>query len=157
KRWAWLVLALDVSKAIVLCAVFGPLFGSVLGSFRLGAAVSGLFAILGHCFPVWYGFDGGKGFLAFITAAFFIDWRVGLVGAAVLLAVFFTSHYMSLASILTVVVTASATAVMYRQETWTVVCFSLGALTVILRHGENIRRLVSGTEKKLDIGNRKNR
>lgn len=65
KKWAWLVLTLDCSKAIVLCTVFGLLFRSNVGSFQLGAAIAGLFAVLGHCFPVWYGFEGGKGFLAF--------------------------------------------------------------------------------------------
>ena len=151
KKWAWLVLTLDCSKAIVLCTVFGLLFRSNVGSFQLGAAIAGLFAVLGHCFPVWYGFEGGKGFLAFITSVFFMDWRAGLIAAAVLLLVLAASRYMSLASLFAVLSGAIFVAVFGYYNIWVLVCCLCSALLVIVRHTDNIKRLCSGTEKKFMV------
>jgi len=152
KRWAWLVLLLDCSKAIVLCSVFGLLFRSQVGSFQLGAAISGLFAVIGHCFPVWYGFKGGKGFLAFITSVYFIDWRAGLIATAVLVLVLVLGRYMSLASILAVVSGAVAVALFGFYNHWVMVCCICSAILVIARHKDNIIRLAKGTEKRFSFG-----
>ncbi len=143
-KLSWLVLLLDVGKTVLLCSVFGTLFES----FQLGAAVAGSFAVLGHCFPLWYGFKGGKGFLAFATTIFFIDWRAGLIGLAALVLVLLLTKYMSLASILTVVSAVVSVAILGCSSTWILVCSILSGLLVIARHRENLKRLLSGTEKK---------
>ncbi len=149
KKWAWLVMVLDLGKSALLCTVFGFAFREVTGSFQLGAAVAEVFAVIGHCFPIWYGFKGGKGFLAATMAMFFIDWRAGLIALAVLLLLFFTVHIMSVASILSVICAVVAVALLGYDSIWVLACAGFSALLVILRHGENIRRLVNGTEKKL--------
>lgn len=152
KKWAWLVLTIDCSKAIVLCTVFGLLFRSNVGSFQLGAAIAGLFAVLGHCFPVWYGFEGGKGFLAFITAVYFMDWRAGLIATAVLLLVLALSRYMSFASLLAVVTGTVAIVLFGFYSKWVLICCLLAAILVIVRHRDNIMRLVKGTETRFKVG-----
>ena len=62
-RLAWVVLVLDLCKAAVVVSVFASLFERTLGLWQLGAAYTGFIAVLGHAFPIWYGFKGGKGFL----------------------------------------------------------------------------------------------
>ncbi len=143
-KLSWLVLLLDVGKTILLCAVFGNIFES----FQLGAAIAGAFAVLGHCFPLWYQFKGGKGFLAFATTVFFIDWRAGLIGLAALVLVLLITKYMSLASILTVVSAVVSIAILGYSSIWVLICSILSGLLVILRHSANIKRLLSGNEKK---------
>ena len=79
-RWAWFVLLLDLFKAAVVVGIFALLFEQYFGMYQLGAAYTGLFALLGHAFPIWYGFKGGKGFLVSLhrEIAFFVP--LGLEG-----------------------------------------------------------------------------
>ena len=88
-KFAWLVLLVDVTKAVLPCLVFGFAFRAVgvleEGNFQLGAAFTGLFAMLGHAYPVWYRFKGGKAFLVAATAIWFIDWRVALIASGIFL------------------------------------------------------------------------
>ena len=51
-RYAWFVFALDILKCVIFCAVFGALFDKYYGTYQLGVAFTGFFAMLGHCFPV---------------------------------------------------------------------------------------------------------
>lgn len=62
-RWAWFVFVLDIAKTVVVVGLFSMLFGSVLEMRQMGAAYTGFFAMIGHVFPIWYQFEGGKGFL----------------------------------------------------------------------------------------------
>lgn len=61
-KWAWWVLIFDLCKGAIVTAIFSHLFGYYLNNYQLGAAYTGLFALLGHSFPIWYRFKGGKGF-----------------------------------------------------------------------------------------------
>lgn len=61
-KLAWIVFILDVSKATIVCIIFANLFERELGMYQLGAVYTGIFAVLGHVYPVWYSFKGGKGF-----------------------------------------------------------------------------------------------
>ncbi len=153
-RWAWLVMVLDISKAIVVCAVFGALFSDGMGSFQLGAAVSGLFAVIGHCFPIWYGFKGGKGFLAAATAIWFIDWRIGLILLGVLLFMLLVSHYMSLSVMVSMLLAPVLLAAFGYDGSWVMVCLLLISLLVVFRHWLNIVRLVNGKENRFYFSKR---
>ncbi len=79
-KWAWLVMLLDISKAIVLELIFGWLFTIFVGENQrlLGIAWTGLFAMIGHAYPCWYKFKGGKAFLVCVTTLFLINWKAGL-------------------------------------------------------------------------------
>ena len=83
-KYAWFVFVLDILKGAVISVVAGLLFRAYVGSWALGVAYAGLFAMLGHAFPIYYGFKGGKGFLVCLSTVWFIDWRAGAIATAVL-------------------------------------------------------------------------
>ncbi len=97
-RWAWWVLVLDLAKAAVPVVVFGYLFAISEAGFQLGAAYTGMFALLGHAYPVWHGFKGGKGFLTFLSVLWFVDWRAGCAATLVMMILLLLTKYMSLAT-----------------------------------------------------------
>ncbi len=146
-KWAWWVLTFDLFKGAVLAVIFGFAFRSVFGDFDLGAAYAGTFALLGHAFPVWYGFKGGKGFLTYLAVIFVIDWRAGLISVAVMMILLFTSHYMSLSTVIALL-TAPIT-LWISGARLSVILMCLGCvLYIAVRHKENFERLIHGTENK---------
>jgi glycerol-3-phosphate acyltransferase PlsY len=150
-RHAWTVFALDILKSVVPCVLVGLVFRHVFGMFHLGAAFAAFFVILGHCFPVWYQFKGGKGFLAMASMVWFISFKAGLAGLAVFALVFFTLHYMSLSSV-TASLTLPLSLLIFGCETPLMVPLGLAcALLITLRHKQNLVRLVKGTEPKFSL------
>jgi glycerol-3-phosphate acyltransferase PlsY len=115
------------------------------------AAIAALFAILGHMYPVWLKFKGGKGvatgvgvFLALAPKA------VGLVLVLFLVIVWF-SRYVSLGSIIATAAFPLLAWLLYRNSTPSIVFIiaAVGALLIISKHHQNIRRLIAGTEHRL--------
>lgn len=154
-KYAWWVFFLDIAKSAVLFTLFGFLFLHFAGDRLLGVALSACFAMLGNAFPVWYRFKGGKGFMVCLTASWFLDWRVGLCGTAVMLLLLFTVKYMSLATMCGM---ASGAVVLWLLPTKSFLpplLFSLCVLFMILRHWKNIGRLIKGTESKFSLKDKK--
>lgn len=150
---AWLVFLLDISKGVVLCSVFGPLFARFGGSFAefaFGASYVGFFAMLGHCYPVWYGFKGGKGFLVAAATIWFMDWHAGLVALCIMMLLLFTVKYMSL-SVICAAVSCPITLAIVGISYPVMVCCILSVFLMIWRHKENIVRLARGTERKFSL------
>lgn len=150
-RLAWWVLALDLAKSAVIVAVFAALFKRGGAGYQLGAAYTGLFCMLGHAFPVWYKFKGGKGFLVLMSVIWFIDWRAGLVALAVLCLLLFTVKIMSL-STMSAMLAAFVFLCIAGVDTPAVLwLYGAEVLFLILRHTENIKRIFRGTEKKFSF------
>lgn len=150
-RYAWLVFFLDIFKGVLLCLIFCPIFNKFMGSYQLGAAFTGLFAMIGHSFPVWYRFKGGKGFLVGAATIWFIDWRAGLVALIVMLLLLFATKYMSL-SVMIAALTCPITLRLIGTDSLAVVWLCLaGVCLMIVRHAGNIKRLLSGTEAKFHL------
>jgi glycerol-3-phosphate acyltransferase PlsY len=141
KGLAALTLALDIAKggAVVLA-------GSQLG---LGewAPWAGLAAILGHDFPVWLGFRGGKGVATSMGVLLVVAWPVSLVGLAVWIAAAILFRYSSLAAVLAFIAVPMAAA-WAGGAVVTLLAFAIGLLGVG-RHQANIRRLLRGEEPKI--------
>ena len=147
-KYALLVIACDMGKTVVAC-LLGSFFFRCLGwDGTLGTLLAGLGCELGHIFPVFYGFRGGKGILSGGTLVLLLNWRVAAVAWALFLLLWLTTRYVSLASI-TATCSAPITVYFVYGHNWlyTGLCLAVAAL-VVWCHRENIQRLLHGTEKK---------
>jgi glycerol-3-phosphate acyltransferase PlsY len=145
-----IVLAIDVvttAAAVILGWGLLRLFGYGM----VGKLVAGFFVMLGHAFPVYYGFKGGKGVLCGGILVLMLDWRIGLICWAVFaLAVLFT-RYVSLGSVCAGIMLPVGVAIFggwYLQVLLSVAC----GLLLVIMHRDNILRLIAGRERKLSFG-----
>lgn len=126
--------------------------GAGLEIVSAGAVIAGLAAVLGHMFTFWLGFKGGKGVATTAGVLLGIAPLAMLGGLAVWLLFFFTTRYVSLASMMAGVgVVATMAVVMVRHGQWDFVMLGFGVLImvlVIVRHRSNISRILAGTESK---------
>jgi glycerol-3-phosphate acyltransferase PlsY len=115
--------------------------------FPASAAMSALAAVVGHCFPVWLRFKGGKGVATTLGVALGLAWPVGLAYAGVWLAMLALSRISSLAGMSAVLV-APLAAWLTGQGRMVPVLAAIAVLVLFL-HRENISRLRAGTEPKI--------
>ena len=120
----------------------------------LGARVSmeigmlaALGALLGHLFPVWLGFKGGKGVATYLGILFGLIWQGGLIFCAVWLATAFISRFSSLAALLGCFTVPIVLYAMGSHQLGGF--FALVSIIVIVKHRANMQRLVAGTEPKI--------
>ena len=143
--------ALTVTLSDILKCVLSVLLASFLARILKSDEVfSKIFAatgcILGHNFPLYFGFKGGKGVLVSVTALFMIDWRIGVAALTVFIVVFIISRYVSLGSITGAV--AAIVASLFSGNKYITVFTVFAAVLTIIRHKTNIVRLIDGTESK---------
>jgi acyl phosphate:glycerol-3-phosphate acyltransferase len=117
------------------------------------AVLFGLFAMLGHMFPAYLKFRGGKGVATVAGVLFAMNWMATLVGLGAWLLVFLPTRYVSLGSIASAIAVPIAhhfTAARVGMRSWIVTLFFvLACLLVIVRHRGNIQRLLAGTETRV--------
>lgn len=126
----------------------------------IGMYLAGLCCILGHLYPLYFGFRGGKGVMTTLGMMLILDWRVALLCLAVFIVVVLISRMVSLGSICAGVTLTILTYVFRAYvDRWenSVVLFCTvmaGAITVMLlfKHSANIRRILKGTENKISLG-----
>lgn len=108
---------------------------------------AGLGAFLGHLFPIWLGFKGGKGVATYIGVLLGAAWKIALVFCAIWLVLAITTRYSSLSALVAAAVTPLAA--------WLLDSPSLAIITIIMssflliKHTANIRRLMAGQEPKI--------
>lgn len=152
KAAAIVTLLLDAMKGFVpvlLVQLFGERFGLGDGT----VAMVALAAFLGHLYPVFFRFQGGKGVATFIGAVFGIHWGLGVATGLTWLIIAFFFRYSSLASLVAAVF-APVYYLMGDRVAWYAekpVAFALAVMAGLLwwRHRENLKRLVAGTESRL--------
>jgi len=115
------------------------------------AAMAALFAILGHMFPVWLRFRGGKGVATGLGAFVLIAPKAVLCAAGLFVGIVLVFRYVSLGSIIAVMLFPSlAWALNEFGGTWrALTAMSLASLAIVLKHHQNIRRLLAGTESRI--------
>lgn len=134
-----ITLACDVAKTVI-----AMLLGFYLGG-ELGKAIGGVFCITGHCFPLYFGFKGGKG----VSVGVAIGMLTGLGEFAIIAVVFFAtvfiSRKVSLSSMLAAIMLPIATALL--GESPEILAMNIFcAVIIVVMHRENIKRLINGTE-----------
>lgn len=160
-KWpAVCVLLIDVLKAVIaiLLAKWISTFGeytpeqmSKLHDYALMA--SGLGVVLGHNFPIYYGFKGGKGVATSLGTLLILEWRIGLICLVFALVIILASRMVSLGSItaalLYPVLVLLLPGTAFNDRLLYLIFAILLALLLIVRHRANIKRLFDGTENKL--------
>ena len=125
---------------------------AVLVGWRWGetaALAAGAAVIVGHMFPVWLGFRGGKGVATALGVLLAIAWPVA-VGAAILwFATALTFRYSSLAALVAAVASAAVAGFVVDQPRAALI--ALIAVLIVVRHRENIHRLLAGTENRISL------
>ena len=147
KRTSLLVILIDAAKAAVSCLLGGWLLGKC-GLRTEGMLLGGLAATLGHDFPAFLGFRGGKGIVCGFATALVTDWRVGLILLAVFALVYFLTHYVSLASVLCALGLFVSFWLFYPGRPCVLILSGCLSALAIFLHRENIGRLVRGQERK---------
>lgn len=151
-KGAAIVIIVDVLKTIAAVMIGRWLLG-IVGYPMIGKMFAGFCAMLGHVYPVYYRFHGGKAVLCVGTLAWMSDWRVGLICWAVFLVVVVFSKYVSLGAVIGVLfLPIGIWAFSYTGLEGFLGLFC--SLLMIFAHRDNIRRLISGTENKLNLGSK---
>lgn len=153
KGLAAATLLLDLAKGFVPVMLAGRLFAmpGAMPEAAIGPVpVAALFAVLGHCFPVWLGFRGGKGVATNAGVSFGLAWPIGLAYALVWLGILGLTRISSLAGMSAVCAAAIVAALMGYLPF--VPALALIAMLVLWLHRANIRRLAAGTEPKVGSG-----
>ena len=129
---------------------FGPIYRFIDVTY-FGQALAGFFVMLGHCFPVFYKFKGGKGIMAIGAIAIIIDWRVALISWGVFILVTLITRYVSLGSIIGSITFPASMLILHVGEVAELTVVILCVVLVIIRHIPNIKRLIKGEESKLKL------
>lgn len=151
KKYAVITLVIDILKGVV--ALLLAKLAINLGAYTSATYIAGVAVVLGHNFPVFFGFKGGKGVATSLGVVLLLDWKIGLITLVVALAVMAISKYVSLGSITAAVVfmvlQIVAMAVTDAFDVSRLICVLMLGGLLIIRHRANIARLANGTENKL--------
>ncbi|WP_347713971.1 glycerol-3-phosphate 1-O-acyltransferase PlsY [uncultured Parvimonas sp.] len=141
-----LTFIIDVFKSILACFIGMKLLG------LNGVLLAGIFVVLGHNWPVFLNFKGGKGIASSFGFIIFLDYKVAILAITVFIAIVLLTKYISLGSMLA---TTSALPISYiifcYRDTNVLLTFVFLAGLTIFRHKGNIIRLLNGTENKITV------
>lgn len=150
-----LTLLLDAAKGFFAVQLAGSFSPFLLGDPRIQRvmAASALFAIMGHMFPLWLKFRGGKGVATALGS--FLRFSPMAIGVAIIifLMVVLVSRRISLGSILTSALFPVSIWILHRsRDPWVITFIAASALLIVARHHQNIRRILSGSEPRFSLG-----
>jgi glycerol-3-phosphate acyltransferase PlsY len=153
KTAAAFVLVGDIVKGIVACLI-GLWLGVYVQSGEARDCVSllaaGAGAVIGHNWPVYFGFKGGKGALTAVAVLFLVDWTMALLCLGLFVAIVAATRYVSLGTIGAVLFFVVLSFVPTFSGTVYFHLFAVVMATiVVVKHRDNVRRLLAGTENKL--------
>jgi len=139
-----IVISADIVKGII------PAYIGLVWIGEWGAIIAGTASVLGHAFPLFAGFKGGKS-VATAVGVFLVLMPYAIVVAAIVFfATLFTTRYVSLASMLGAVALAISS-IALGKSIWIIITSILVVVFLIYRHRENIKRILDGTESKVKL------
>lgn len=136
----------DVLKGVIAC-----LMGSYLAG-DTGLMVGGFASVVGHNWPVYFNFKGGKGIFTSFAVVLMMDYKIGLILLGIFAVVVLLTRFVSLSSIVASVC-FPVLAVVFNKGSDFIIIAVLTAALAVYRHRSNIKRLIEGTESK--IGSKK--
>ena len=142
------VLIGDIAKSAAAVSIGMLLAGPV------GKLVAGIFVILGHMFPLYFGFRGGKGVLVGAVMLLLFDWRMFLIAFVLFFLAVAITRWISLGSILGAVSFPITMAIFYRDPVLIAMAFGM-AVAVIFMHRSNIMRMLRGQENRFSFKSKK--
>lgn len=149
KKAGLIVFLGDVLKAAIAVIIAKVIFKD---SSDLAGLYAGIGAILGHSYPLFFKFKGGKGIAVTVGAIYMIDFRIALIASITFIVCAFITKIVSLSSMLLTACIPLGILMFYRGETIFVEALILGLVMATIttyRHKDNIKRLLNGTESKL--------
>ena len=149
KRLALIVLILDIAKGFLPIFILKNYYGNMfeINSLNLIYLIGGI-SILGHIFPVWLKFKGGKGVATYIGYIFGINIFLGIFFVICWLLIAYFSKYSSMASILSILI-LPFTYFIFQNEIIIFLLFALIGAIIILKHFSNILRIFNKTENRI--------
>ncbi|TEU02461.1 MAG: glycerol-3-phosphate 1-O-acyltransferase PlsY [Dehalococcoidia bacterium] len=145
----------DIAKGAAAVALAWAILAYSPNMVVWGQVAGGAAAIVGHSWPIYIGFKGGRGIATGFGAVLVLSWPVGLIAFIVFLLVVGLSRYVSLGSILGALTMLLAMIPFVVLDVWSFghfayIVFGLVVVPIVIfRHRDNIRRLLSGTESKI--------
>lgn len=154
KKAGSFVLFLDVIKGLTAASLVRYIDFVDLGTVKYVnlQLLFGLSSVLGHIFPIYVGFKGGKGIATLLGMVIGIHYLSAVVCFVLFLSILFSTRYVSLSSILAAIAFPVIAVLIYKNQEPLFVAFGIAAaLMVVLTHQKNIARLVAGNENKAKL------
>lgn len=147
KKYAVITLIIDILKGVfaVLIAKLAAKYGGI----EWGTYAAGALVCIGHCYPVFFGFKGGKGVATGLGVLLMWDWQTGLIVLAIAILLMALTRYVSLGSITAAVIFAVIEIIKLKGSISESICVVVVAALLVWKHRANIDRLIHGKENKL--------
>ena len=147
KNYFFLVMLLDAFKG-ALPVVLAKLFATVGVSVGLAPVIAAVAVIIGHSKSIFLQFKGGKSVASGVGTILALNWIVGLIIALVWGVITYTTKYVSVGSIIALIVSPFVMYFLHAPIAYVAYC-ALGAIYIVYLHRENIKRLINGNENKV--------
>lgn len=147
KNYFFLVMLLDALKG-ALPVVLAKLFATVGLSLGLAPVIAAVAVIIGHSKSIFLQFKGGKSVASGVGTILALNWIVGLIIALVWGAITYTTKYVSVGSIIALLISPFVMYFLHSPIAYVAYC-ALGAIYIVYLHRENIKRLINGNENKV--------
>lgn len=146
------VVAGDFLKGVLACLIGRSVFGEMnpASGIYLGEYLAGFFAVIGHNWPIFFGFKGGKGVMTSFAVILMFSPTAALLCLAAFIIIVAITRYVSLGSMVCAVLFLIIAILIHEPLPMILTGAALAAL-IIIRHSSNIKRLINGSEKKLSF------
>lgn len=162
-----LVIFIDAFKTLAPVIIGGWLFGRFtdlelsniwfLGRFfgvsLFGQTIAGFFVMLGHCFPVFYKFRGGKGVMALGAILIILDWRIAIISWGTFILMTAMTRFVSLGAMIGATTFPVVQLILRLGGFWEIIVSFMCVALLIARHSPNIKRLIIGEESRFSFRN----